>query len=460
MTVTVTLKSAGGATFTKTLPDPTVTPVLPSPWSQVDVGAPAMVGSASFAANVFTVKGGGADIWGAVDQHHFVHQPLAGDGQIVARVTSQTGAANTWAKAGVMIKQSTTAGSPYALMCVTPAEQGTAFQAGFNVNTQTAPSPWLKLVRVGSLVTGYSSFDGKAWTQLGTFTLSGAAKIGLFVSSHSATELGTATFDNVVVGPVTSVPPPPPPPSGAFFDDFNGPAGSKPNPAFWSISTQSWTGGIQQYNPSQVYLDGAGNCVIEAKQAGGAFVSGAFCGKAGGYPQPGAAVLLAWGYGRLEARIKMPKGFSGSWPAWWFLGEEFDGSSNAPNGWPFCGEMDIMEGFSDSTYFYATSHGPGGPNSGGAYNQSQVPIFASDIGVSDFSTDYHVYWCERKLNSMTVGVDSLTKATFTASQVIPPSQYTLNKRVFPIFDYMLYGSPDVSKMPAKMLIDWVRFTPA
>jgi ribosomal protein S11 len=195
MTVTVQLRSASGATLTKTLSDPVV-------WADNDVGAPAVAGSASLAANVFTIKGGGTNIWGTVDQLHFVHLPLAGDGQIVARVTSQTGATNTWAKAGVMIKQSTTSGSPYALMTVTPDVQGTAFQAGFSQNVQTTAKAWLKLTRVGSVVTGHASSDGTTWSQLGTFTLSGAARIGLFVCACSGTQLCTATFDRVTVGAV------------------------------------------------------------------------------------------------------------------------------------------------------------------------------------------------------------------------------------------------------------------
>lgn len=247
---------------------------------------------------------------------------------------------------------------------------------------------------------------------------------------------------------------------GSFFDDFNGAAGTKPNPANWGIATNSWTGGAQTYRTEQVFLDGASNCVIRAEQIGATIYGGAFCGKLGGSPTAGAPVPLSWGYGRLEARIKMPHGFPGMWPAWWFLGQEYDGTANSPNGWPYCGEMDICEFFSDSTYYYTTSHGPGGPNTGGAYNQSQTPVFASDIGVSDFSLDYHVYWCQRSIDTMVFGVDNLTKGTFRASDVISPSVYSLNKNVFPIFDFMLYDpGGGVSGLPANMLIDWVRFTP-
>ena len=91
-----------------------------------------MAGSASYASGVFTVNGCGADIWGASDQFNYVSQPLTGDGSIVARVTSQSDT-DPWAKAGVMIKQSTASGSPYALLAVTPGN-GVQFEYGYNTS--------------------------------------------------------------------------------------------------------------------------------------------------------------------------------------------------------------------------------------------------------------------------------------------------------------------------------------
>ena len=142
---------------------------LPSPWADADVGSPAVAGSASYANGVFTVNGGGADIWGGTDQFNYVSQPLTGDGSIVARVTSQ-GDTDPWAKSGVMIKQSTATGTNYALLAVTPGN-GIAFQSDFNYNVSggsyTLPV-WLKLTRSGSTITAYTSTDGTTWTTAGT----------------------------------------------------------------------------------------------------------------------------------------------------------------------------------------------------------------------------------------------------------------------------------------------------
>jgi outer membrane protein assembly factor BamB/regulation of enolase protein 1 (concanavalin A-like superfamily) len=176
---------------------------LPVPWSDSEVGNPTPAGSASYAGGVFTVNGGGNDIWGTLDQFNYVSQPLTGDGSIVARVTAQSNT-SAWAKSGIMIKQSTTAGSAYALLAVTPGN-GVAFQYGYDTNVSggsyTFPDAWLKLTRTGSTITAYTSADGTAWTQVGTTTISvtDPVTVGLFVTSHNAGSLNTSTFDNVSV---------------------------------------------------------------------------------------------------------------------------------------------------------------------------------------------------------------------------------------------------------------------
>jgi regulation of enolase protein 1 (concanavalin A-like superfamily) len=167
------------------------------------VGGPSPAGSASYAGGVFTVNGGGNDIWGTLDQFNYVSQSLTGDGSIVARVTSQ---ANTdpWAKSGIMIKQSTTAGAAYALLAVTPGNEVT-FQHDFNASvggvSYTFPGAWLKLTRAGSVITAYTSADGGTWTQVGTttITMTDPVTIGLFVTSHNAGALNKSTFDHVSV---------------------------------------------------------------------------------------------------------------------------------------------------------------------------------------------------------------------------------------------------------------------
>ena len=97
----------------------TAAATLPSPWLTRDIGSPSLAGDGSYASSTFTLKGTGTDIGGTSDQFRFVYQPLAGDGQIVARVSSMTNT-HAWAKAGVMIREGLAANARHFSLFVTP----------------------------------------------------------------------------------------------------------------------------------------------------------------------------------------------------------------------------------------------------------------------------------------------------------------------------------------------------
>src|SRR5262249_59506523 len=61
---------------------------LPPPWVDADIGSPGVAGSATWAGGVFTIKGGGSDIWNASDQFHYVYQAMSGNITVIARVSS------------------------------------------------------------------------------------------------------------------------------------------------------------------------------------------------------------------------------------------------------------------------------------------------------------------------------------------------------------------------------------
>lgn len=178
---------------------------LPSPWQKADIGGVGVTGTASYSSGTFTVDGSGLDIWGTADGFHYVYQPLSGNGQIVARVNSLENT-NSWAKAGVMIRESLASNSKHALVAITPSN-GIAFQTrtstgGGSVSTlgvsATVPY-WLKVVRSGTTFTGYKSTDGISWTQVGSTTISMTTSVyvGLAVTSHNNSTLCTSTFSNV-----------------------------------------------------------------------------------------------------------------------------------------------------------------------------------------------------------------------------------------------------------------------
>jgi PKD repeat protein len=180
------------------------TGALPSPWLNTDVGTVALTGSAGYSNGTYTLKGAGADIWGTADGFNFAYQPLNGDGTIVARVANLTNT-NSWAKAGVMIRESLDANSRHAMVVLTP-NNGVAFQyratvggSSSNINVNGLAPYWVKLTRAGTTFTAYQSANGSTWTKVGSVTMSLAANtyVGLAVTSHNNTVLATASFDNV-----------------------------------------------------------------------------------------------------------------------------------------------------------------------------------------------------------------------------------------------------------------------
>jgi uncharacterized repeat protein (TIGR01451 family) len=191
---------------TQTPPPPPPGP-LPAPWTDTDVGSPAIAGSASYNGGVFTVNGAGADIWGTSDQFNYVNQPLAGDGNgtLIARLTSLTNTSSN-AKAGIMIKQSTTAGSNYLMISSGPAGDIKVqydFNGSIGGGTYVFPNAWMKLVSLNGKITAYLSSDGVTWTSVvsKTLAITSPATIGLFECSHNVSALGAATFDNVSFTP-------------------------------------------------------------------------------------------------------------------------------------------------------------------------------------------------------------------------------------------------------------------
>ena len=141
---------------------------LPAPWVDQDIGATGLVGSATYASasGTFTIKASGADIAGTADAFHYVFQPISGDATVIARVATLPYTAS-WAKGGVMIRESLAANSANAMMAITPGN-GLTFQrrrttGGTTPATSggagTAPY-WVKLVRAGNTLTGYKSTDG------------------------------------------------------------------------------------------------------------------------------------------------------------------------------------------------------------------------------------------------------------------------------------------------------------
>jgi regulation of enolase protein 1 (concanavalin A-like superfamily) len=180
---------------------------LPVPWIAVDIGSPASTGATMHVAGTFTLDAGGNDIAGSSDQFHFLHQAIAGDVDIVARLDGLT-ATHPWTVAGLMVRASLAANASHAFVAVTP-DKGVLFRSrassGANTSQLTGPAlkppAWLRLVRQGPLVRAFASGDGATWLPLGSATISAGDTIhvGVAAASRHARNRTTAIASNVSV---------------------------------------------------------------------------------------------------------------------------------------------------------------------------------------------------------------------------------------------------------------------
>ncbi len=191
-------------------------PTYPAGWADADIGSPGEFGSTQYnsSSGIWTVSGGGSDIWGTNDQFNFISTSVTNDGSIIAQVTSLQDT-DPWAKAGVMFRNDNTPGSLFADVVITPGN-GVSFQwrdvtsgSCTSVQVSAATPVWVKLSRSGNSFSGYYSTDGANWIQIGTsqtIAMNSVALVGLAVTAHNNGLLTTATFAAVNVDPPLTFP--------------------------------------------------------------------------------------------------------------------------------------------------------------------------------------------------------------------------------------------------------------
>ncbi|MGE5297210.1 MAG: PA14 domain-containing protein, partial [Solirubrobacterales bacterium] len=165
--------------------------------------------------------GEGTGIRGTADQFQFTYKALTGNGELVARVVSLDPPLADWSMAGVMIRVLLTPGSPYLFMGVSANTEGNSHGITFwgrlamdgaadqvSVGATGAPC-WVKVKRTGDVFAGYSSPDGKVWTERYSTTAPGIPQtiyIGYAVASEVSGKPVAAVFDN---GPMEATSPEP-----------------------------------------------------------------------------------------------------------------------------------------------------------------------------------------------------------------------------------------------------------
>ena len=185
--------------------------------------APMTIGNGSgqvvAAGGGFDVTGSGGAIGGTADQFQFGYEKRTNNFDVRVRV-AKLSIPDAFVQAGLMARENLTTGSRFAGVFGSSAQLGAFFEsrgtAGGNTSVATVngsypvnyPQMWLRLQRNGNIFTGFASFDGVAWTQLGstTIALPSVVNLGMAVSSSIPTGSATAQFrdyGNTVGGSTT-----------------------------------------------------------------------------------------------------------------------------------------------------------------------------------------------------------------------------------------------------------------
>lgn len=173
-----------------------------------DIGAVEKTGSARFANGVYTVAGGGENMWFEADAFHFVYARVEGDVTLSADIRWVGDGKHEHRKACLLVRQSLDADSAYAdaavhgdgltsLQCRS-AKGATTHEIQANMSAPTR----LRIERRGKYVSMSVAGPGDALAPAGgimRLELTGPFYVGLGVCSHDNTELETAEFSNVLI---------------------------------------------------------------------------------------------------------------------------------------------------------------------------------------------------------------------------------------------------------------------
>ncbi|HVJ04434.1 MAG TPA: glycoside hydrolase family 16 protein [Candidatus Saccharimonadales bacterium] len=234
-------------------------------------------------------------------------------------------------------------------------------------------------------------------------------------------------------------------------DEFDGPDGSAPDAAKWSFVVEGNGFGNQELEyytarPENTHIE-KGHLVITARKERFTGADGVTREYTSG--RINSQKKFEQQYGRVEARIRIPKG-QGIWPAFWMLGNDV-----GKVGWPQCGEIDIMEnvGF-EPEKVHGSLHGPGysGANPlSGAYSLPKGKRLADE---------FHLFAVEWEPNAIRFYVDDALFETQTPGSV-PQKQWVFDHPFYLLLNVAVGGNwpgdPNAStEFPASMLVDYVR----
>jgi hypothetical protein len=166
---------------------------------------------------------------------------------------------------------------------------------------------------------------------------------------------------------------------------------------------------------------------------------------------------LAFKYGKLECRMKLPDLANGLWPAFWLLG-------NTSLGWPACGEIDILEAGQKE----GITNGTQNTRFGGALHWDNAGNYASygtsAIAPTPLNEGFHTFTLEWTPTIIKMYLDSSTSAYYAmtisgadAEEFRNYENYiVLNLAVGGMFPDLYTADDITAPMPATMEIDYIK----
>lgn len=232
-----------------------------------------------------------------------------------------------------------------------------------------------------------------------------------------------------------------------FWDDFDQ-TDSIPDISKWSLcppQTSAWNRYMSN-SYDQAYVSD-GKLVLLGEKVGGTY-------KTGGVQSAGK---FDFQYGKVEVNARFTETAQGGWAAIWMMPKS---STPIYNGWPACGEIDIMEQLNHDGYVYQTIHSHYKNTLG--YN-NPTPTITAPINVGAFNT-YGVEWTEESLVFSVNGVTTLTYPNLNLEDEDTKKQWPFCSPYYLILNQAVGGSGTWpgpitdTQLPAKMEVDWVRVT--
>ncbi len=226
-----------------------------------------------------------------------------------------------------------------------------------------------------------------------------------------------------------------------------------PNSDFWSFET-----GYVRNNEEQYYTNQrTENCIVKDGYLQIIALNDSFQNHVITSASIETKNKVSFKYGRIEVRAKMPDLGLGTWPAIWTKGENFD-----TVGWPYCGEIDIMEWVGRMPTvilgsIYSSAQGSTGINEG---HQFYVAVNSSFLTES-----FHNYAIEWDSTSISFFLDDGNYGTLTMDDFgsdwdpLTKSHYLkLNLAMGGEIPPFGGGGPiDYTKFPFTFMVDYVRY---